>query len=92
MRFRPIVVAVVHVIVTAGQYIGRTRETSTTREIAEGAEETGTSATANHGETESRRFLIRRFQILGDFKTCALAAGDVSERRQHARRFQSIFE
>ena len=48
MRFRPIVVAVVHVIVTAGQYIGRTRETSTTREIAEVAEGTGTSAGANH--------------------------------------------
>jgi hypothetical protein len=56
MRFRPIVVAVVHVIVTAGQYIGRTRETSTTREIAEVAEGTGTSATADHGETELTGF------------------------------------
>ena len=36
MRFRQIVVGVVHVIVTAGQYIGRASETSTTPEVAEG--------------------------------------------------------
>jgi hypothetical protein len=48
MRFRQMIVAVVHVIVTGGQYSGRASETSTTREIAEGAEGTGTSAGANH--------------------------------------------
>ena len=56
MRFRQIVVAVVHVIVTAGQYIGQASETSTTREIAEVAEGTGTSAGANHGGTELTEF------------------------------------
>jgi hypothetical protein len=36
MRFRQMVVAVVHVIVTAGQYIGRASGTSTTRESGGG--------------------------------------------------------
>jgi len=41
MRFRQIVVGVVHVIVTAGQYIGRARGTSTTWEIGRGRRERG---------------------------------------------------
>jgi len=56
MRFRQMLFGVVHVIVTAGQYIGRARGTSTTREIAERAEGTGTSASANHGGTELTGF------------------------------------
>jgi hypothetical protein len=92
MRFRQMVVAVVHVIVTAGQYIGQASETSTTREVPETAEGTVTSATANHGETESRRFLIRGFKYWEISKPAHSPPPTCWNVGNIARRFQSVFE